>query len=109
MTPLETFWFTGANDDKIQGFLVKPPNFDPNKKYPVKFIIHGGSEVPMGDELSSAGIRSYSPQMATSLSGLPSTVRPDTDKSSLTQSTAIGAALRWKICGPGTKPVGGAQ
>jgi len=52
MPPLETFWFTGANDDKIQGFLVKPPNFDPNKKYPVKFIIHGGSEVPMGDELS---------------------------------------------------------
>jgi dipeptidyl aminopeptidase/acylaminoacyl peptidase len=46
---LESFWFPGAFGDKVQGFLVKPPNFDPNKKYPLKFIIHGGPEVPMGD------------------------------------------------------------
>ncbi len=52
MSPLELFWFTGAHGDKVEGFLVKPPNFDPNKKYPVKFIIHGGPEVPMGDEWS---------------------------------------------------------
>ena len=51
-SPLETFWFTGAHGDKVQGFLVKPPNFDPAKKYPVKFIVHGGPEVPMGDEWS---------------------------------------------------------
>ena len=49
MPPLESFWFPGALGDKVQGFLVKPPNFDPNKKYPLKFIIHGGPEVPMGD------------------------------------------------------------
>ena len=52
MSPLETFWFTGANNDKVQGWLIKPPNFDPNKKYPVKFIVHGGPEVPFGDEWS---------------------------------------------------------
>jgi dipeptidyl aminopeptidase/acylaminoacyl peptidase len=52
MSPLESFWFTGADGDKVEGFFVKPPNFDPNKKYPVKFIIHGGPEVPMGDEWS---------------------------------------------------------
>ena len=52
MSPLETFWFTGAHGDKVQGWLIKPPNFDPNKKYPVKFIVHGGPEVPMGDEWS---------------------------------------------------------
>jgi dipeptidyl aminopeptidase/acylaminoacyl peptidase len=52
MSPLESFWFSGANNDQVQGFLVKPPNFDPNKKYPVKFIVHGGPEVPMGDEWS---------------------------------------------------------
>jgi dipeptidyl aminopeptidase/acylaminoacyl peptidase len=52
MSPLESFWFTGAHGDKVEGFLVKPPDFDPNKKYPVKFIIHGGPEVPMGDEWS---------------------------------------------------------
>jgi dipeptidyl aminopeptidase/acylaminoacyl peptidase len=49
MSPLESFWFAGAFGDKVQGFLVKPPNFDPNRKYPLKFIIHGGPEVPMGD------------------------------------------------------------
>jgi len=52
MSPLESFWFDGANGDKVQGFLVKPPNFDPNKKYPLKFIIHGGPQVPMGDQWS---------------------------------------------------------
>ena len=49
MSPLESFWFPGAFGDKVQGFLVKPPNFDASKKYPLKFIIHGGPEVPMGD------------------------------------------------------------
>jgi dipeptidyl aminopeptidase/acylaminoacyl peptidase len=52
MSPLESFWFSGANNDKVEGFLVKPPNFDPKKKYPVKFIVHGGPEVPFGDEWS---------------------------------------------------------
>jgi dipeptidyl aminopeptidase/acylaminoacyl peptidase len=49
MTPLESFWFTGALGDPIQGFLMRPPNLEPNKDYPLKFIIHGGPEVPMGD------------------------------------------------------------
>jgi dipeptidyl aminopeptidase/acylaminoacyl peptidase len=52
MSPLETFWFTGALGDKLQGFLVKPPNFDPNKKYPVKFLIHGGPQGAWGDDWS---------------------------------------------------------
>jgi dipeptidyl aminopeptidase/acylaminoacyl peptidase len=52
ISPLEPFWFTGAHGDKVEGFLVKPPNFDASKKYPVKFIVHGGPQVPMGDEWS---------------------------------------------------------
>jgi dipeptidyl aminopeptidase/acylaminoacyl peptidase len=52
ISPIESFWFTGAFGDKVQGFLVRPPNFDASKKYPLKFIIHGGPEVPMGDEWS---------------------------------------------------------
>jgi dipeptidyl aminopeptidase/acylaminoacyl peptidase len=52
MSNLIDFWFPGANGDRVQGFLVKPPNFDPAKKYPVKFIVHGGPEVPEGDEWS---------------------------------------------------------
>ena len=52
MSPLETFWFTGAHDDKVEGFLVKPPNFDASKKYPVKFLIHGGPQGAWGDDWS---------------------------------------------------------
>jgi dipeptidyl aminopeptidase/acylaminoacyl peptidase len=52
MAAIEPFWFTGAHDQKVEGFLVKPPNFDPSQKYPLKFILHGGPEVPVGDEWS---------------------------------------------------------
>jgi dipeptidyl aminopeptidase/acylaminoacyl peptidase len=52
MSPLESFWFSGAHGDKVQGFLVKPPNFDANKKYPVKFLLHGGPEGAWGDDWS---------------------------------------------------------
>jgi dipeptidyl aminopeptidase/acylaminoacyl peptidase len=52
MPPLEPFWFEGAKGDKVQGFLVKPPNFDPTKKYPVKFLIHGGPQGAWGDDWS---------------------------------------------------------
>jgi dipeptidyl aminopeptidase/acylaminoacyl peptidase len=52
MSPLESFWFTGADNDKVEGFLVKPPNFDEGKKYPVKFLIHGGPEGAWGDDWS---------------------------------------------------------
>jgi dipeptidyl aminopeptidase/acylaminoacyl peptidase len=50
MQPAESFWFAGAGGKKVQGFLVKPPDFDPQKKYPVKFLIHGGPQGQWGDE-----------------------------------------------------------
>ena len=52
MSPLESFWFNGAHNDKVEGFLVKPPNFDASKKYPVKFLIHGGPQGAWGDDWS---------------------------------------------------------
>jgi dipeptidyl aminopeptidase/acylaminoacyl peptidase len=52
MSPLEPFWFTGAHGDKVEGFLVEPPNFDEHKKYPVKFLIHGGPQGAWGDDWS---------------------------------------------------------
>ena len=52
MSPLESFWFPGAHGDKVEGFLVKPPNFDPTKKYPVKFLVHGGPQGAWGDDWS---------------------------------------------------------
>jgi dipeptidyl aminopeptidase/acylaminoacyl peptidase len=52
MSPLESFSFTGAHNDKVEGFLVKPPNFEASKKYPVKFLIHGGPQGAWGDDWS---------------------------------------------------------
>jgi dipeptidyl aminopeptidase/acylaminoacyl peptidase len=52
MSSLESFHFTGAHNDKVEGYLVKPTNFDPSKKYPVKFLIHGGPESAWGDDWS---------------------------------------------------------
>jgi dipeptidyl aminopeptidase/acylaminoacyl peptidase len=52
MSPLNYFYFKGANNDSVQGFMVKPPNFDASKKYPVKFLIHGGPQGAWGDDWS---------------------------------------------------------
>jgi dipeptidyl aminopeptidase/acylaminoacyl peptidase len=49
MQPLEPFTFKGANNEDVQGFLVKPPGFDPAKKYPLKFLIHGGPQGAWGN------------------------------------------------------------
>jgi len=50
MQPLESFTFKGANDEEVQGFMVKPPGFDPHKKYPLKFLIHGGPQGAWGSD-----------------------------------------------------------
>ena len=52
MSPLESFEFTGAKKTRVQGFLIKPPAFASNQKYPVKFLIHGGPQGQWGDEWS---------------------------------------------------------
>lgn len=38
----EEIWFKGADGWDIQGWIVKPPDFDPSKKYPLMLTIHGG-------------------------------------------------------------------
>ncbi len=40
---VEEIWYESSFDgQKIQGWICKPPNFDPNKKYPLLLEIHGG-------------------------------------------------------------------
>ena len=62
MQALESFTFKGANDDDVQGFMVKPPGFDPNKKYPLKFLLHGGPQGAWEIRGRIAGTRSCSPR-----------------------------------------------
>ena len=48
----ESLWVTAAGG-KVQYWLIKPPNFDPSKKYPVVFLIHGGPQGVWGDAWST--------------------------------------------------------
>jgi dipeptidyl aminopeptidase/acylaminoacyl peptidase len=48
----DAFSFTGAHGDWVEGTLVRPPNFDASKKYPLKFLIHGGPQGAWGDDWS---------------------------------------------------------
>lgn len=50
MNPAEEFWFEGAGKDNVHGWLLKPPAFDPAKKYPLVQLIHGGPHGPWKDE-----------------------------------------------------------
>lgn len=45
----EQFTFKGWNDETVYGYVVKPVDFDPNKKYPVAFLIHGGPQGSFGN------------------------------------------------------------
>ena len=39
---VEEIWYDSLDNYKIQGWIVKPPDFDPTKKYPLVLSIHGG-------------------------------------------------------------------
>jgi dipeptidyl aminopeptidase/acylaminoacyl peptidase len=49
---MESFWFPSLGKVKVEGFIVRPPGFDASKKYPVKFLIHGGPQGEWGDSWS---------------------------------------------------------
>jgi len=49
----EQFSFKGWNDETVHGFVVKPANFDPAKRYPVAFLIHGGPQGSFGNGWSN--------------------------------------------------------
>ena len=49
-TELETFWYTGADEDPVHGFLMKPPGFDASTAYPLLLLIHGGPQSAFLDQ-----------------------------------------------------------
>ena len=49
LTPYEDFWVTREDGTQIQSFVVKPPDYDPKKKYPVLLQIHGGPQGEWGE------------------------------------------------------------
>ena len=49
MGEYEQFTFPGWNNETVYSYIVKPANFDPSKKYPVAFLIHGGPQGSFGN------------------------------------------------------------
>jgi dipeptidyl aminopeptidase/acylaminoacyl peptidase len=46
----EQFIFKGWNNEEVYCYVVKPIDFDPDKKYPVAFLIHGGPQGSFGND-----------------------------------------------------------
>jgi dipeptidyl aminopeptidase/acylaminoacyl peptidase len=44
MSEAETFWFEGAGGTKVQAMMIRPPDFDASKKYPLLVVLHGGPQ-----------------------------------------------------------------
>ncbi|KAF2111034.1 Alpha/Beta hydrolase protein [Lophiotrema nucula] len=50
---VSNFWYEGGDGDLIQCFVYYPGDFDPNKKYPWVFNVHGGPQSSQGDSWSN--------------------------------------------------------
>lgn len=49
MNEVEDFRFKISDGTSIHGLLIKPPHFDPTKKYPMVFMVHGGPQDAWND------------------------------------------------------------
>jgi len=52
LRPYEEFWVDSPDGTKIHSFVLKPPDFQEGKRYPVLFLIHGGPEGEWGEDWS---------------------------------------------------------
>jgi dipeptidyl-peptidase-4 len=58
--PRELFSFTTSDGQKLDGYLIKPPNFDPNKEYPLFLSIYGGPGAQgVYNQWESSGFNQY--------------------------------------------------
>ena len=49
LPPLEHFWFESEQGAQIHNMLVRPANFDPNRRYPLFVLMHGGPHIMYRD------------------------------------------------------------
>ncbi len=49
MNPVEDFEYKSRDGKVVHGFLIKPPFFNANQKYPAVFMIHGGPQGAWND------------------------------------------------------------
>ena len=49
MSDFAQFSFKGWNDESVYGYVVKPYGFEPGRRYPIAFVVHGGPQVSFGN------------------------------------------------------------
>jgi dipeptidyl aminopeptidase/acylaminoacyl peptidase len=49
---IEETWFNSSNGTNLQGWVLKPPGFDPSQRYPSILQIHGGPQMQYGNAYS---------------------------------------------------------
>jgi dipeptidyl aminopeptidase/acylaminoacyl peptidase len=79
------FWVENEDGDQVQSFVFYPTNFNPEEKYPLMFIIHGGPQSTQGDNWSVRwNLRLWADQgfvvVVTQFTGSPSYSQAFTDK-----------------------------
>jgi dipeptidyl aminopeptidase/acylaminoacyl peptidase len=50
LSTYEQFNFAGWNDENVFGYVMKPPDFRPDKQYPVALLVHGGPQGSMANQ-----------------------------------------------------------
>ena len=54
LAEVEEIWWDSSHDGRrVQGWIAKPPDFDPEKKYPLILEIHGGPFANYGDRFAA--------------------------------------------------------
>lgn len=48
LAEVEEIWYPSADGLRIQGWIMKPPGFEPARKYPMMLVIHGGPHAMYG-------------------------------------------------------------
>ncbi|MBN2433038.1 MAG: S9 family peptidase [Acidobacteria bacterium] len=49
---VEEIWYDSVDGYRVQGWIIKPPDFDPANKYPLILQIHGGPHAMYGGEFN---------------------------------------------------------
>jgi dipeptidyl aminopeptidase/acylaminoacyl peptidase len=52
LNPLEEFWVDSPDGSRVHSFVARPPGFNPQRKYPVLLLIHGGPQGAWGESFS---------------------------------------------------------
>jgi pre-mRNA-splicing helicase BRR2 len=50
---VSSLWWKGANDHEVHAWMMKPSSFNPEMKYPLAYLIHGGPQGAWNDQWST--------------------------------------------------------